>query len=484
MRKKFIASILLILSFLLTSCTNYEEAHQSATATATNEVSATTSADALHNIKLNLYFYTNSTNNFTRESRIVKREGNEPLAEIALNELFKGPNDGNGAVPLAKNISLKSLEITQDTVNVYLNEGSFDGLDSLEQVKARFAIYYTLKDIEGIQYVNVYVGDSEPGYKYKPFGTLKKYNIDEYKSEFLNGIAATQQTVQKRNVTLYFADITGKYLLPEVRTITISDNSYVISIVNELISGPIDRTVAKGILTTDCGVTTANIDTTGGIRTLILRFKNLPKLAVTSGLKSENLTYASIVYSVTGFLVDIDRVVIYSGNSIVYAQTTSNTKTMYHTREMYSEYLGSQIALYYPDSTKKQLYKVMRAVYNGNAQDPYFLLTELFKGPNEDETNLAWPMLPQGITSSDILSVKIMGNTAYADFSENFYNVLEQNKGNEFTTAFSIVNTLCELPGVKKVQFLMNGQKRNVLADKIKILDPIYPDYGIINSTY
>lgn len=483
MKKKITAIVLLVLCFILPSCTAYKDASPSSTILTSKDIQ-TIDDGASDNIKLNLYFYTNATNNFTREIRVVKREGNEPLAEFALNELFKGPQDGNGAVPLSDNIKLKNLEITQDTANVYLNEEAFNGLDSLAQVKARLAIYYTLKDIENIQYVNLYVGDSEIGYKFKPFGTLKKYNIDEYKNEFLNGIAATQQMVQKRNVTLYFADLSGEYLLPEVRTITITDNSYVISVVNELIKGPVDRTVAKAILTSDCGVTSANITTSGGVRTLTLRFKNLPKLANTSGLKSEQLTYASLVYSLTGFLVDIDRVVIYSGSSIVYTQTTSNTKTIYNTRNLYSKYIGSQIALYYPDTTKKQLYKVLRTVYNGDAQDPIYILKQLFNGPTESETTLAWPMLPKGVNSDDIISVEIKGQTIYVDFTENFYHVLEENKGNEFTTAFSIVNTLCELPGVKKVQFLMNGQKRDVLADKIKIKEPVYPDYGIINTTY
>ncbi len=480
MKNKFIAVVLMIMCFTLSSCTNNEGEALVATPISTTQ---TLQTQTKQDIEINLYFYTSTNNNFTRESRVVEREDNTSLAEIALTELFKGPTAENGVRLLSTNISLKKLEISEGTVNVYLNKGAFDGLSELDQVKARFAIYYTLKDLEDIQYVNVYVGDNAPGYNYKPFGTLKKYNLNDYKSEFLNEAASAEQTVQKRNVTLYFANQNGDYILPEVRTITINDNSYVISVIDELIAGPTDRTITKGILTSECQITTANITTVDGVRTLSLKFKKLPLLANTSGLKSEDITYASIVYTLTGFLVDIDKVVIYNGNDVVYTQVTA-VKNIYHTRTMYSKYLGTQIALYYPDTTKKQLYKVLRTVYNGDAQNPVKVLTELFKGPNDKETSLAWPVLPQGITAQDILSVQIKGTVAYVDLSENFYTILQQNKSSEFITAFSIVNTLCDIPGVKKVQFLMNGQKRDLLVDKIKIANPIYPDYGIINFTY
>lgn len=483
MKKITAALILIVFSVTLTSCSQAVEPTPTPYPTSTAIVDSSQNAISSENIKLNLYFYTNTNNNFTREIRTIKREGNEPLAELALNELFKGPTTTNGAVPLANNISLKKLEISQDVVNVYLNDQAFDGLNSIDQVKVKFAIYYTLKDIQGIQYVNVYVGDSEKGYNYKPFGTLKKYNIDDYKSEFLGGVASTQQIVQKRNVTLYFSDKNGEYILPEVRTITISDNSYVISVVNELINGPVDKTAMKGILTSDCGITSANIDTTNGVRTLSLKFKNLPALANISGLKSENIAYASIIYTVTGFLVDIDRVIIYSNNEIVYSQNTA-VRSQYHTRSTYSKYLGTQVSLYFSDSTKKQLYKVLRTVVNSEAQDPIKILAQLFKGPSSNETKSAWPILPKGISSKDIISTEIKGETLYLNLSENFYAKMKENSGNEFITTFAIVNTLCEIPGVKNVQFLMNGQKRDSLVDKIKISEPIYPNYGIINFTY
>ena len=490
MRNKLTLLFLLILGFSLTSCSNNEGVVNSPTPESeakmgieSTQSSMDTTIDQSSTIKLNLYFYTNTNNNFTREVRLVARNNNEPLAQLALIELFKGPEGSTGAVSLSNKISLKKLEISLGTVNVYLNDDAFSGLSELDQVKARFAIYYTLNSIDGIQYVNVFVGNKEFGYKYKPFGTLKKYNIDTYKSEFINGEASNTQTVEKRNITLYFADKNGVYIVPEVRTVDISDNSYVISVVNELIKGPVDKTVAKGILTAGCGITSASVVTDNGVRTLVLRFKNLPKLAENSGLKSEELTYASIVYSVAGFLVDIDRVEIYSGNDIVFSQTTSG-KSYFHSKELYSKYLGDQISLYFPDATKTQLYKISRTVFNGDSLDPTKILLELLKGPNSNETSLAQPIFPEGISDKDILSVQIEGDTIYVNFSSNFYNVLSQSNSNEFITAFSIVNTLCQIPGVDKVQFLMDGQKKEALIKKIKIYDPIYPDYGITNNSY
>ena len=57
-------------------------------------------------------------------------------------------------------------------------------------------------------------------------------------------------------------------------------------------------------------------------------------------------------------------------------------------------------------------------------------------------------------------SIMIRDNVCYVDFSKEFMNV--QAEVNSEIVIYSIVNTLCELSDVNKVQFTIDGEQREV----------------------
>lgn len=89
------------------------------------------------------------------------------------------------------------------------------------------------------------------------------------------------------------------------------------------------------------------------------------------------------------------------------------------------------------------------------------------------EQLLAGPDQVDGVNTSDVRStipdgtmlnsLSIRDNVCYVDFSKEFVNVQAEVKSE--IVIYSIVNTLCELPDVSKVQFTVDGEQQELYGD-------------------
>ena len=88
------------------------------------------------------------------------------------------------------------------------------------------------------------------------------------------------------------------------------------------------------------------------------------------------------------------------------------------------------------------------------------VLEQLIRGPI---TKDAYPTIP---SDTKILSVSTKDGICYVNFDEGFlgqgYNVLEE------IPIYSIVNSLTEIPGINKVQILINGETNRVFQESIR----------------
>lgn len=127
------------------------------------------------------------------------------------------------------------------------------------------------------------------------------------------------------------------------------------------------------------------------------------------------------------------------------------------------------VTLYFGDSQGMQLNQEKRAI---KELTPQALIEELIKGP---ETPGNTKTIPDG---TKLLGVKIQKDTAYVDFSKEFKQNHWGGSSGESITLFSIVNTLALNPelGIKKVQFLIEGQKVETLAGHIELYQPLTPN--------
>ena len=106
------------------------------------------------------------------------------------------------------------------------------------------------------------------------------------------------------------------------------------------------------------------------------------------------------------------------------------------------------------------------------------------------EQILAGPEAVAGVNTSDVRptvpggtrlnSIMIRDNVCYVDFSKEFMNV--QAEVNSEIVIYSIVNTLCELSDVNKVQFTIDGEQREVYGDTKQFDQPFERNLDLVSG--
>lgn len=105
-------------------------------------------------------------------------------------------------------------------------------MDPSREILCRAALTKTLTQIDGIDYINIYVADQPLlDLAGKPVGMLSD-------SDFIESISDVN-TFERTRLTLFFADETGTKLLPEERDVVHSINTSMEKlVVEELLKGP------------------------------------------------------------------------------------------------------------------------------------------------------------------------------------------------------------------------------------------------------
>ena len=118
------------------------------------------------------------------------------------------------------------------------------------------------------------------------------------------------------------------------------------------------------------------------------------------------------------------------------------------------------------------------------ATEPRTLLTQLFMGPQSyDRGEETVAACPEGITESDILSIAIQGDTVRVNLSQAFARACEgltESQGRKMI--YSMVNTLTELRGVRRVRFYIEGEQRQFMNNDLSTAGEFLRHPGLIRS--
>ncbi len=87
--------------------------------------------------------------------------------------------------------------------------------------------------------------------------------------------------------------------------------------------------------------------------------------------------------------------------------------------------------------------------------------------------------LPEG---ARLLGVKTEDGIATADFSEELVSRFPGGSSNEAATVYSIVNTLTSLPGVEKVQILVEGEVVETIGGHLDVSSPLAFDGELLTD--
>ena len=124
-------------------------------------------------------------------------------------------------------------------------------------------------------------------------------------------------------------------------------------------------------------------------------------------------------------------------------------------------YTETTLDLYFSNADGDKLVDEMVAIrYSSNMSVEKLVLEQLIRGPI---TKDAYPTIP---SETKILSVSTKDGICYVNLDEGFlsqgYNVMEA------IPIYSIVNSLTEIPGINKVQILINGETNRVFRESIR----------------
>lgn len=101
-------------------------------------------------------------------------------------------------------------------------------------------------------------------------------------------------------------------------------------------------------------------------------------------------------------------------------------------------------------------------------------MEELIRGPHRSDLSAT---IPEGVA---LLSIKLDQGLCIVNFNENLVKNHWGGSTGELLTVYSIVNTLCQFPGVERVQLLIEGQKVETLAGHLTLNESLEADPELV----
>lgn len=168
-----------------------------------------------------------------REYHTDTKEQEELVAEL-MHEFLNVPNDVDSQVALSDKVGYLGYRQEERVLFLYFDAGYTNrvNMKNTREILCRAALAKTMTQIDGIDYISIYVADQPLLDSYgNPVGVMAD-------SDFIEGISDIN-AYEKSQLRLFFADETGGRLVEESREVVHSINTSLERlIVEELIKGP------------------------------------------------------------------------------------------------------------------------------------------------------------------------------------------------------------------------------------------------------
>jgi germination protein M len=276
MKKLNIQVLLLILmTFFLVSCSQ-------------------NSNDDIKGNTVTVYFYNTTQEKLVAESVVTEKNlqqaTEEEMIVAVINALSKGPLVA--PVPINFQMPVKDFKIDDKVVSILFSD-EYSKLSTSDQIVTRVSLLYSLTELDFVDGVMFYVGDSEiVNGSGEPIGVLNRRSI-------LTGAIDPKPPTNIKLITLYFAKQNSDKLYKETREVHINDTTPLEKyIVEELIKGPrsndLIATIPKG--------TKIDVKTESGV--CQVDFSAEIKSKQFSSTKSKEL----LLYSIVNSLTELDNI--------------------------------------------------------------------------------------------------------------------------------------------------------------------------------
>lgn len=450
-----------------------------------------------------LYYINEDGTRLAGEKRTVRCEEGESMALCTVRALMDGPQSQSLERSVPYKLKLDKVEKSMGICNVYLS-GGFPGSES-DWLIARLAIAATLSDTLGIQAVNVLYNGKEQGYNSNAIGearylgqSLDKYAEDvaeKYPDRSKGSMSEVVKYIDQY-VTMYFTNAERTLIAAHSVQLSVSSEASVTDLVTiltgKLAAGVSGEDALEPVLPADF---TLACEPRIGIAGIEEDAPKEPDAADSGGKKDpaptstpsslplfapkviyitvkqpkneydERLMCAALTLTLTGYLPGISGIVLY-----IEAEDGTRTRLEdgvdYLSRDMYSDMLGTSVSVDYPDENGSMLKRENKIVPSSDEFDLTKRVLTLIDAQSSSGLGFA------PLSREDVERVYLADGIAVIEWKEGFTDKLKEALGYESAESadrlemliiYSFVNTLTELPYIKKVWMSEGGEKLGMI---------------------
>jgi len=411
-------------------------------------------------------------------------------AEEIIRAQLAAKDTADAKNPFPKGCTLLGLERSGNVAVVDLSIEARAVESERQLLWMNAALSASLAGVDGIEYINLLIAGRSEALMQLPAGlfsgtstnmSVAEARLNTERELVMNGESAGTE----RRAVLYYAERGGKFIIPVVRTVRLTDGDFITPLLDALSVEPTDGVLCSPLRQLSAAVvqTPEIIETEDGRKIVRLTFDpNLIATLEREGL-SEWQLYASLTYTITGFVPEIDALTVLIGDGQLTRTERGGQEITFTNGEMcrsdYPDAAGTIIPIYLT-SLEGGLVRLERSLNQHSPLFPRARLAELFRGVEAWETGAA-RVMPDGVSIDDVLGVRIEGDEAIVNFSSNFYRCCQiLNRQQERNLIYSVVNTLCELPSVRAVRFQIEGETVDHLVSEIFLRGALMPNIGIV----
>ena len=420
-------------------------------------------------------------------------------AEMLCRLLYTHPgNDYALALPAGAVLSdTQAVEVTGNTVTVSLAPEALrltpDELFLVCQATAN-----TLGQQGDVQYVNVLINGVQPGMNLAAtlpagcFQPVAQTELDILQSRMTAGQGASRHTIV---AALYYPAAGARGIVCEARPLSFDSLEYpavLKTLLSALVEGP---AVLQGVPSYPDFFQYMNRDPQvleeNGRKRVVLYFDASLNNAVIDHGITRSVMAASLVYTFTTFVPGVEGVEIHIGDEMLQSLTPTATLNGAGETIVFEEglmrrsdmtgFLLSGCTLYFAGEDGK-LHQVIRTVPYYESRNVRFIINQLMAGPQElDSKKGLQPVLPAGLRDADLMGISMDGDTLVLHFSENLMVLCRgMTQQQEAHMVYALVNSLCELPYVKKVRIMVDGRQPDSLAGHLYLPGNFLPNRDIV----
>lgn len=427
-----------------------------------------------------LYFPNQSRTKLVVEPRHLELMQGEQAAAAIVRAMLQGPETPD-LRPIGSGLTFDRVEVTTEVINVYLIQNPEVYTTNAELTSGKLALATTLIDYSGVRCVNVLIDGMQTAFEDPATGLSVPTGALTRTTDLVEELNVMEQKAAAQNTdlyaVLYFLDPGESYLLPEMRRVMFPrEEDTLAALVAQLQQGPDNSYNYQPVLDPTIVLLSHSLVENGdGTLTARLVFNRSPVLYANNYENGERLALGALAYTICDFIPDVSAVEIRS-------RLSPRESVLCHPAE-YADLLGCRVQICLPNTPSGvTMTTVERVLPQAAAADPRAVLQAVFDGPVGTDSRDVWPAIPEGISSGDVLDVYVAGDVLVVNFRERVAEILQSvAEEDERTMIFALVNTLTSFENVRRVLFLVEGQRRDYLgSETVCILDPLMKNPGIV----